>query len=136
ARDQLGVKPLYVAKHGSRFVFSSELKSFVALGNFPREIDLAAIREYLHFLWLGSSRTGLVGVAKLAPGSWLELDLQTGVERTHVYWTPLRAELLAARAETPHEAIEHLRSEVARVVGEQLVSDVPVGAFLSGGLDS
>lgn len=135
-RDHLGVKPLYYGRFGARWVFASELKAFKRLRGFRAEIDPAAIRKYLHFLWIPGTHTGLEGVRKLEPGTWLEIDLSTGHERSETYWDPIRKQLAAQAPRSTEEAIEHLGSELERVVSEQMVSDVPLGAFLSGGLDS
>ena len=135
-RDHLGVKPLYYGRSGTRWVFSSELKAFKRLRGFRTEIDPAAIRKYLRFLWIPGTDTGLEGVRKLEPGTWLEIDLSTGHARRETYWDPIRQQLAADPPRSTDEAIEHLDSELERIVSEQMVSDVPLGAFLSGGLDS
>lgn len=129
-RDHLGVKPLYLGRRGRGWMFSSELKSFSG-----HDIDLAAIRKYLRFLWLPGEHTGLAGVAKLPPGTWTAIDLRTGELRTERYWNAHdHGHRVSYRSEA--EAIEHVRAEMQRVVSEQMVSDVPLGAFASGGLDS
>lgn len=135
-RDHLGVKPLYYGRFGTRWVFSSELKAFKQLHGFRPEIDPAAIRKYLRFQWIPGTHTGLAGIRKLEPGTWLEIDLATGHERHETYWDPIQQQLAAEPAPSTDEAVEHLEAELRRIVSEQMVSDVPLGAFLSGGLDS
>ena len=135
-RDHLGVKPLYYGRFGTRWVFASELKALKRLVGGDAAIDPAAIRKYLRFLWIPGMHTGLEGVRKLAPGTWLEVDLSTGHERSVTYWDPILQQLAATPPRSTDEAVEHLGAELERVVSEQLVSDVPLGAFLSGGLDS
>jgi asparagine synthase (glutamine-hydrolysing) len=135
-RDHLGVKPLYHGRFGTRWVFSSELKAFRRLSGFRAAIDPAAIRTYLHFLWIPGTHSGLDGVHKLEPGTWLEIDLATGNERRETYWDPIQQQLAVQPVSSIDAAVEHLGAELERVVSEQMVSDVPLGAFLSGGLDS
>lgn len=134
-RDHLGVKPLYYARAGERYVFSSEIKTFAALG-IGGGADLSALRKYLRFLWIPGVETGLQAVRKLEPGTWLELDLSSQRTLAHRYWDPLTRAFCDDRVETSAESRAHLRSELERIVREQMVSDVPLGAFLSGGLDS
>jgi asparagine synthase (glutamine-hydrolysing) len=117
-------------------VFSSELKAFRWMRGFRAAVDPAAIRKYLHFLWIPGTHTGLAGVHKLEPGTWLELDLTTGNERRETYWDPMRQQQLVEPLSSLDAAIEHLAPELKRIVSEQMVADVPLGAFLSGGLDS
>lgn len=129
-RDHLGVKPLYLGKRGRGWMFSSELKSFAG-----HSLDFSAIRKYLRFLWLPGEHTGLADVTKLPPGTWTEIDLDSGAMHTVRYWSALdHAHGTSYRSED--DAIAHLRFEMQRVVTEQMVSDVPLGAFSSGGLDS
>ncbi len=135
-RDHLGVKPLYVAKVRDRWVFASELKALAEVRDLRREPDREALRQYLRFLWIPGTRSGLAGVEKVPPASWLEIDLATGQRTSQVYWTPVAPELLEPTPRREEELVEELTAELRRVVREQLVSDVPVGAFLSGGLDS
>jgi asparagine synthase (glutamine-hydrolysing) len=135
-RDHLGVKPLYYGRVGTRWMFSSELKAFRRVRGFRAEIDPAAIRKYLHFLWIPGTHSGLAGVHKLEPGTWLEIDLATGDGRRETYWDPILQQQLVQPHSSLDAAVEHLGPELKRIVSEQLVSDVPLGAFLSGGLDS
>jgi asparagine synthase (glutamine-hydrolysing) len=134
ARDALGVKPLYYAHTPDGFAFASEIKALLPLVPTARELDEAALHRYLSFLWSPGAATPLRGVRKLLPGeamivrdgriarqwAWYQLPVFRGV-------TPDLSE-----AEAIAGTVSHLR----RAVHRQLVSDVPVGAFLSGGLDS
>jgi len=135
-RDHFGVKPLYYARVGSRFVFSSELKSFRGVHGFRAVIDPEAIQTFLHFLWIPGERTGLAGVRKLSPGCWMEIDLATNETLIRQYWSPLDRALSRENEGTVAENVRFLRDELGRIVKQQMVSDVPLGAFLSGGLDS
>jgi asparagine synthase (glutamine-hydrolysing) len=131
ARDRLGIKPLYYTIHDGRLYFASELKSLIAAGAVRREIDRVALEHYLAFLYTPSDRAIFPGVSKLPPGHALEWrDGQAHVFR---YWTP-PAEEKAPRSD--EDAIELLHDRLRDAVRSHLVSDVPLGAFLSGGLDS
>jgi asparagine synthase (glutamine-hydrolysing) len=131
ARDRLGVKPLFYAALGDRFVFASELKSILALPDAPREVDPQALHDYLSFRYVPGPGTILKGIFKLLPGqtlTWRD-DRITLAE----YWDlgygggPVRAD-----GEWGEELGERLRGAVSR----QLMSDVPLGVLLSGGIDS
>jgi asparagine synthase (glutamine-hydrolysing) len=132
ARDASGIKPLYYAEAAAGFSFASELKALLRLGPLPAQLDVPALYRYLSFLWCPGSATPLVGVSRLEPGELLRVRAGRVVARQHwaapPFASPGRA--LAEGAELEVEAA--LRTAVRR----QLVADVPVGAFLSGGLDS
>lgn len=131
ARDPFGIKPLYVWQDGRRLAFASELKAFLADPAFPREIDPVALDEYLTFLFVPSPRTIFKAVHKLRPGHCLVAE--EGVMRTLQF---------AQRAPEPRPvtseqaAIGELQDRLFAAVRRQMISDVPVGAMLSGGLDS
>lgn len=133
ARDHLGVKPLYYAQTPSGVVFGSEIKALMGLAAVNREIDPSALRRYLTFLWCPGEQTLFKAVKKLAPGS--AMMLRNGqVVRRWTYWTP---PVYAPRRDwTPEQCARELHETIDRCVARQMVSDVPVGAFLSGGLDS
>lgn len=133
-RDHLGVKPLYLAQRRSHWIFASELKAIASTPGFERAVDPGAIRKYLRHLWIPGAHTGLLGVMKLTPGTWFEIDLTTGATKTETYWDPIARVSNASRHE--RFTCEALQAELRRSVHEQLVADVPLGAFLSGGLDS
>jgi asparagine synthase (glutamine-hydrolysing) len=135
-RDHLGVKPLYYCRLGARWMFSSELKAFRRVRGFHAAVDPTAIRKYLHFLWIPGTHSGLAGVHKLEPGTWIEIDLATGNDRRQTYWDPIEQQQRVEPHLSIDAAVEHLGPELKRIVSEQMVSDVPLGAFLSGGLDS
>jgi asparagine synthase (glutamine-hydrolysing) len=128
ARDRLGVKPLYYTQSSETLAFASELK--VLLPFVEPRLDASALADYLMFLWVPDPKTAFSGIAKLPPGhcAWFE----GGDLSVHEYWdlrfTPEQrpeAEWSAALAETVDRAVER-----------QMVSDVPLGSFLSGGVDS
>lgn len=129
ARDRLGVKPLYHVRAGGVFGFASELRALLPLVGAPT-LDPAGLAEYLTFLWVPDPRTAFAEVSKLPPGHYAWVDAQsTRVER---YWD-LRFE---PEQRPEREWVERVREGVARSVRSQMVSDVPLGSFLSGGVDS
>ncbi len=132
ARDRLGKKPLFYHHRPGHLAFASEMKALLADPQVPRDVDPAAIDEYLTYSCVPAPRTIFRGVTKLLPGHylWYERDRVT----TSPYWE-LRFGSNGSR-ETEEEALEHLEELFRASVRRRLVSDVPVGAFLSGGLDS
>ncbi len=131
ARDRFGEKPLYYARDGRRLLFGSELKSLLQSADCPREVDAEALRAYLAFGYVPAPLSIFSGVAKLPPGHWLRYrDGRVQVQR---YWRPSLAETSTL---SQPEAEERLAELLDRAVSSRLVSDVPFGAFLSGGLDS
>jgi len=133
-RDQMGVKPLYYSVGDQGFAFASEIKGLLRLVGGPRDLDPIALHRYLTFLYCPGDRTLLRGVRKLGPGE--ALRVRAGRVEKHWTWyrlpffTPTRGTL--SREEATRGTVEYVRQAVQR----QLVADVPVGAFLSGGLDS
>jgi asparagine synthase (glutamine-hydrolysing) len=133
ARDPLGVKPLYYAQTARGFLFSSELKALLRSPDVARDLDLEAVHHTLAYLWTPAPQTVLEGVRKLPPGTACVVR-GGSVARTWAYY-----DLPYGR---PHvggsfdEVAERVREAVRVAVERQMVSDVPVGAFLSGGLDS
>jgi asparagine synthase (glutamine-hydrolysing) len=132
ARDRLGIKPLYYAEVGDVVVFASELKSLLASGVIKPQLDYEAIGAYLSLGYVPTPRTPLAGVRKLAPGH--ALIVENGTVREEQYWQfPLPA---PDRSLTERDAGERLLAELESAVTRRLMSDVPLGAMLSGGLDS
>jgi asparagine synthase (glutamine-hydrolysing) len=130
-RDRLGKKPLvWTRLADGTFAFASELKAFAGLPGFRRDPDLAALDAYLALQYVPGTRTGIVGVQRLAPASILVVE--NGSERIERYWEPQ-----IEQAELTNEAwIERVREEVTAAVRKRLAADVPLGALLSGGIDS
>ena len=131
ARDRLGIKPLFYAHVGSRFWFASEIKALLA-GGLERTVDAQALRQYLTFLYVPSPRTIFEGIRQLPPGHIL--TLARGEMRIRRYWS-LRPdpEAVGLGAE---EAEERLLAHLKEAIRLHLISDVPLGVFLSGGMDS
>jgi asparagine synthase (glutamine-hydrolysing) len=131
-RDRLGVKPLYWARCGDLVVFGSELKAVLASGLVEPRLDYEAIDAYLTFGFLPGPRTPLAGVHKLLPGH--RLVVEPGGVRTEAYWRyPLPA---PDRSLSEGEHAERLLELLEESVRLRVMSDVPLGAMLSGGLDS
>jgi asparagine synthase (glutamine-hydrolysing) len=130
-RDRLGKKPLvWTRLPDGTLAFASELKAFHALPSFRAEPDLAALDAYLALQYVPGTRTGVRNVHRLAPASVLVVEGEAQTERRYWQPAPLGDEL------TDDEWIERVRSEVGRAVRRRLVADVPLGALLSGGIDS
>lgn len=130
-RDRMGIKPLYIARHGEDLFFGSELKTIFAHPEFERHLSLAGLECYLSLNYIPSPWTMVEGIEKLAPGNWLEwLD---GRVRVESYWSlpagPIRERSLDS-------ACQEFDSLLQQSVREHLLSDVPLGLWLSGGIDS
>jgi asparagine synthase (glutamine-hydrolysing) len=132
-RDRMGVKPLYYAWDGRVFWFGSELKALRAFGAWQAQIDSDALGEYFQFGYISAPRSIYRSVSKLLPGHWLELG-ETGEPKIGAYWSAL--EPREPLAGTEAELAEQLESLCIDAFRYRMVSDVPVGVFLSGGLDS
>ena len=134
ARDPLGVKPLYFSESASGFAFASEIKALLPLINDTQGIDAQAIDRYLTFLWCPGDGTPLRGVRKLGPAE--AMIVRDGRIARRWTWYELPAARHAVRPMTESAAITGTLVALRTAVHRQLISDVPVGAFLSGGLDS
>ena len=134
ARDRLGKKPLYYARHGGRFAFASELRALLMDPSLPRGVDADAVALYLRFGYVPAPLTILRAVRTLPPAhfAWENSD-GLRVER---YWNPLDAALQGPLALSDDEASMRLEALLKDAVARRRVSDVPIGAFLSGGIDS
>jgi len=134
ARDQMGIKPLLYCNTGNNFLFASELKSILASGLVERKVDPEALRLLLTFGSVTQPRTMIRGVKMLLPGH--RLILENGRERIEQFWR-LDVGRRAEVAELPYdELVTLVRDSLEESVRLQMVSDVQLGAFLSGGVDS
>ena len=133
ARDRLGVKPLYVARlSGGGIAFASEAKAFVSSGLIPARLDEESLPVHLALRYVPAPRTLFAGVEKLPPG-YIGVWSAGGRWDTRPYWNlEVREDLRL----TPDRASDELRSRLKEAVRGQLMSDVPLGVFLSGGVDS
>jgi asparagine synthase (glutamine-hydrolysing) len=136
ARDPLGIKPLYYARLAEAgMVFASELNALLASGLIAREIDPASVGEYLAWFSVPAPRTIYRGIANLPPGHCLTVDA-SGRIKTEAWWqlpAPANPGLAAANY---HDFVHGLRHQLEDTIRAHQVADVPVGAFLSGGMDS
>jgi asparagine synthase (glutamine-hydrolysing) len=137
ARDRCGEKPLYYSMVSDSFRFASEIKTILEDRSFPREVDPTALNEYLTFGFVQPPATMFSRVYKLAPGEVLVVDRFGRTRRRH-YWSPLSSidEFEKARSQPFEAHIRQTRQLLESAVAACMVSDVPVGAFLSGGVDS
>jgi asparagine synthase (glutamine-hydrolysing) len=137
ARDRLGVKPLYYARLPQGFVFGSEVKAILEHPAVPRDLDEDAFADYLTFGFAPPPATMFRGIGKLAPGEWMTVTA-SGELRRQVWWDSMpSAELSSAVAEmSEQEMVAEVRRLLRDSVGKRMMSDVPFGVFLSGGLDS
>jgi asparagine synthase (glutamine-hydrolysing) len=132
ARDRLGIKPLYYWPHDGGLSFASELRSFLVDPAFKPEISAEAIALYLSFGYVPDPHCIFEGVRKVPPGHCLTWSGEAG-HRLREYWSPVREERVGI---TAPEAVEELRRLLDDAVRSHLESEVPLGAFLSGGIDS
>ncbi|MFO0653002.1 MAG: asparagine synthase (glutamine-hydrolyzing) [Polyangiales bacterium] len=131
ARDPVGVKQVYYHDDGQRIVFASEIKALLECADVPREVDPSAVNEYLHVHTPLFDRTFLRDVKQLRAGEFLRVS--GGGSTLRRYWEVTD---FTPRGGSPEENVKDLRDELQHVVSEQLMSDVPVGSFFSGGIDS
>ena len=136
ARDRLGIKPLYYRFSRQGLAFASEIKGLVALTDDPLTCDLASLNEWLHYGNALGERTLYEGVRQLLPGHYLELDLRSLSHAVHAYWSIGEQAKAVLPTTERREIIDSTRRLLEQAVRRQLVSDVPVGVFLSGGIDS
>ncbi len=138
ARDRMGEKPLYYGTAGNKFVFGSELKALLAAPGFKADIDPGSVAAYLRYLYVPDPMSVFRGIGKVPAGHWI--DVAAGVaSEPRPYWS---LETVIANGQTAHrdrdyEALcEQLEACLSSVVHAQMLSDVPIGSFLSGGVDS
>ena len=134
-RGPIGVKPLYFTNNNNNFSFASELKTLLLDSNVSRNLDYQALDEYLTYLWCPAPKTPLKAVKKLEPGCFLIIRGGEIFNHKRYYDIPVKQ-----NSEIYHGSIDDLIAEtkhnIEMAVQRQMVSDVPIGAFLSGGLDS
>ena len=132
ARDRLGIKPLYLAERGGRLLFASELRGLLASGLVDRKLDPSALARFVWHGFVPGPGTLIEGVSLLPAGTTMRVGLDGRLREPKRYWT-----LPRARPDADEEgAVRHLADTLAEAVRLRLVSDVPLGVFLSGGVDS
>jgi asparagine synthase (glutamine-hydrolysing) len=136
-RDSLGIKPLYYYADDTCFLFASEVRALLATGLVPRRIHPPAVTHFLYYGWVGETETLIENVKLLQPGQMLAVDFSGAQLSWSVSAFEQEPHLEPIRAEQErNESVAHLRHLLEESVKSHLLSDVPVGLFLSGGLDS
>lgn len=143
-RDRIGIKPLYYyfdETYPDRLVFASELKSITELSTIPKEVNLEAVKDFLHLGYIPNPKSIYKNIHKLPAGSWLKLSQKEGVViekywdlRKKIYDAPTQKKLNILNKE--EEAEKQLKKLLHKSLEYRLISDVPLGVFLSGGIDS
>ncbi|MGN1159563.1 MAG: asparagine synthase (glutamine-hydrolyzing) [Lachnospiraceae bacterium] len=138
-RDRVGEKPLYFGFVGDRFVFASDLASIKAVSGFDNEINTEVFSLYFQYGYIPTPYSIYRGIRKLKPGTWLTLSLASMEYESHTYWDMAQVASygqshLFKGSET--EAADRLEELLQDAVRGQMIADVPLGAFLSGGIDS
>src|SRR5437588_2586469 len=134
ARDRLGVKPLYYYASPDLFLFGSEIRALLATGLIPRHLDMAGLASYLAFGAVQDPFTIIEAVRSLQPGHTLVWE--NDHSETRSYWCLAEVASRPAKTANLSEAAKAVRDLIQQAVSQRLISDVPIGAFLSGGVDS
>lgn len=133
ARDHFGIKPLYSMRIGDTLMFASEIKAILRHPGARRELDPIGLEDYLSLQFVLRERTMFKGIEKLEPAHYQVIDERTLATSNHRYWIPDFDHVDTA---APEQALDEVRELLFASVKRQMRSDVPVGAYLSGGLDS
>lgn len=135
ARDRAGKKPLFYARVGNNFYFASEIQGLLAIDAVPRDINFAAIDSYLSWGYVPAPQTAFEGIFKLMPAHYLTVDVaeENLKENIQCYWSLDYTQKLDL---DERETAQALREKLTESVRLRMISDVPLGAFLSGGIDS
>jgi asparagine synthase (glutamine-hydrolysing) len=132
ARDRIGEKQLFYAEHNGALTFGSEIKCLLVDGGLPRELDPIAVDEYFRYLYVPAPRTMYRAIRELPPGTLLTIE-RGAPAALRQYWSLPRPQFTMTDEAA---AVEAVRAQLAESVRSRMVSDVPVGALLSGGVDS
>src|SRR5438094_4214495 len=136
ARDRMGIKPLHYAVDGDRLVFASELKALLRDPALRKGIDPLALDEYLAYEFVPSPRSIVRGISKLRPGHTVSWSLANRKLTMRRYWSPRLNPEPSSEGRDLDEECARLRDVLRESVRKELISDVPLGVFLSGGIDS
>ncbi len=134
ARDRFGIKPLVWAEHAGRFMFASEMRALRGLGRWPRDVDQGGLTQYLRLGYVSHPDTVYSAVRRLPPATYLPFGSGSVGSAVRYYTPPVRK--ASDAVPDRQEAAEHVRRAMFDAVARRRASDVPIGAFLSGGLDS
>jgi len=135
-RDRLGIKPLYYADYNGVFLFASEIKAILAAGLVPVQVDWQAISDYFTFGFVPHPETAFQHIRQLPPACILQLNLKSGTQRIQTYWTPWDENRPHPGRRSAEAYKEQIRTLLTDSVRRERVSDVPLGVFFSGGIDS
>ena len=133
ARDRMGIKPFYYYQDGDQFIFASEIKAILKSPATDSSLDITAMTDFLVYRFIPSPKTIFRNVRKLSPAHFLKYDFRTAKLQTNPYWE------LSSEAKVHgsyREVLEKTQALMSTSIREHLISDVPVGVFLSGGYDS
>jgi len=144
ARDRMGEKPLYYGYSGADLVFASELKALLPIPGFGRELNRDALASFMRHNYIPAPQSIYAGISKLPPGTWVVFDAATAGRREmpqpRTYWsayeTAGQAQATPLAFPSDGEAVDALERVLGEAVRGQMLSDVRLGAFLSGGIDS
>src|SRR5882672_1200868 len=136
ARDHFGIKPLYYHRHQDKFVFASEIKGILASGIYSPDINWQGFYDYFTYLYVPCPETIYREVYQLPPAHFLEFDLKSNQSRIARYWSLQPAAETNGSSPAYEESKATLRKLLTESVERQMISDVPLGVFLSGGVDS
>ena len=131
ARDRLGIKPLYIAQQADQLIFGSEIKALRTLLPGINSVETCSLGEWAYYGTTLGENTLFKGIHRLLPGHFMRLDLKSFRTSTECYWQPA-----SKPVSIKHDIVRQTRVLLEQAVQRQLVSDVPVGVFLSGGIDS
>src|SRR5579872_2041795 len=134
ARDHFGIKPFYYAHRGRKLVFASEIKAILQVSEIKAEIDYESLHQYLTFLWVPDPKTMFRGIYKLPAGHCA--TFRNGELKVRQYWDLSFPGADASYPRSEADLADEVRQRIRHSVEQQMVSDVPIGAFLSAGLDS
>ncbi len=135
ARDRLGIKPLYYYVGEGKIIFASEVRAILATGLVPRQVDPIALNEFLAYQSVPSPRTLIKGIKALLPGSWMTIDVVGTIEEGK-YWDLLQDFSTEAQTTSRSLILNRIFELLSEAIDLHLISDVPLGVFLSGGIDS
>jgi asparagine synthase (glutamine-hydrolysing) len=135
ARDRLGIKPLYYYADHGKVIFASEVRAILDTNLVPRQIDPIALNEYLAYQAIPSPRTLIKGIKSMPPGTWVLIDT-SGAIKEYKYWDQLQNFSIEARTASKAFILRRTYELLSEATELHLISDVPLGVFLSGGIDS
>lgn len=133
ARDRMGIKPLYIHREGAQLIFGSEVRSLLASNRIERKLNPAALVDYLTYNTVHAPNTLVAGIHQLLPGQWA--TFKQGQWKQETYWQ-LEGQSANGLSSDREVVKGEIRELLGNAVARRMVSDVPLGAFLSGGIDS